>query len=197
MNPGEKLKVMLVNESQAETSAGLEDRLRADGYPIIGTFTPDDDLIGALNALEPDVLFIHADDPAPEFLSKLEEISGLEYCPIVFSSTSDDAGLIRSAVQAGANAIAAGTARKVEVRTLIDVAFARFQEKAALRHERDVAIAALAERKLVERAKGIIMKERNLSEDETHRLLQKMAMDRGEPLADLAARIIEASELLK
>lgn len=197
MNPGEKLQIMLVNESRTEMCTGLEGRLRAKEYPIAGIFSADDDLMAAITACEPGVVFVCGSKPGTALLAKLRQISDSELCPIVLYSASDDAGMIEAAVKSGADAIAAGSARDVEPHTLIDVAFARFHEKAVLRKERDAAKSKLAERKLVERAKGIIMKARDLSEDEAYRVLQKLAMDRSEPLADLASRVIEASQLLK
>ncbi len=128
---------------------------------------------------------------------RLVEIDEHERCPMILYSATDEAGIIRTAVKAGFNAIAAGTAYNTAFRTLADVALARFNETSVLRHERDAALTKLAERKLIERAKGIMMKERNLSEEEAYRLLRKMAMDRSEPLKDLATRVIEASSLLK
>jgi len=197
MKPAENLKIVLVNTPDSGLGAGFEDHLVASGHTIAGRCLRDDELLAAVDGCKPDLLVICAALPVDGLLSAMEAISDRGTCPVIFYSASSAPADIRSIVSAGANAIAAGSGRHTEFHTLVDVAFAEFKKTSALRRERDAAVAKLAERKLVERAKGIIMKERNLGEDEAYRLLRKLAMDRSEPLIQLATKVIEASRLLK
>lgn len=197
MKPAEKLKIMLVNAPDSGLGVEFEQYLQSKGHTIVGRFLPNDDLPAGIDGCNPDLLVICAAAPVEALLSAMEAISDRAVCPILFYSASSAATDVRSIVSAGANAVAAGSGRHTEFQTLVDVAFAEFKKTAALRRERDVAVTKLAERKLVERAKGIIMKERNLGEDEAYRLLRKLAMDRSEPLIQLATKVIEASRLLK
>lgn len=197
MKPAANLKIMLVNAPDSGLGTGFEDHLVSSGHSIAGKCLPDEDLPAMVDTAKPDVLVICAATPVDGLLSAMEVISDRSSCPIIFYSASSAPADVRSIVSAGANAIAAGTGRHTEFHTLVDVAFAEFKKTSALRRERDAAVTKLAERKLVERAKGIIMKERNLGEDEAYRLLRKLAMDRSEPLIQLATKVIEASRLLK
>jgi response regulator NasT len=197
MGQNENLKIMLAWSPRSEANIGVERRLRDEGFEIAGMLVLDDNLAVDVVAGKPDVLFVCADAPDARLLSRLGRISEQQICPIVLYTACDDSKVIQAAVSSGVHAIAAGGAREAECHVLIDVARARFNENVSLQRERDQAISKLADRKLVEKAKGIMMKERRLDEDQAHRLMQKMAMDRSVTLADLAAKIIEASMLLK
>ncbi len=197
MKPAENLKIILVNAPDSGLDAQFEAHLVSEGHKIVGKYMPDDDLPTGVESHKPDLLVICASSPVERLLSAVESVSDPTLCPILFYSASSAAAHVRSIISAGANAVAAGSGRHTEFHTLVDMAFAEFKKTAALRRERDAAVTKLAERKLVERAKGIIMKERNLDEDEAYRLLRKLAMDRSEPLIQLATKVIEASRLLK
>lgn len=197
MHPAERLKIMLVNAPDSGLGADFEEHLVSEGHDLVGKFQPEEDWATGLIDHRPDLLVISTAVPDQPLLTALEKVGETAACPIIVYSASNAADEVRALVQAGANAVAAGSGRHTEFRTLVDLAVAEFRKTSALRHERDAAITKLAERKLVERAKGIIMKERNLGEDEAYRLLRKLAMDRSEPLIQLANKVIEASRLLK
>lgn len=197
MNQKVDTKVMLAVDAASIADGMVERRLGDEGFVIIGKLALDDDLAAHVAAGKPDILFVCARIPDKTLLSQLKEVSQRQLCPIVLHTQSDNADIIQAAVLAGVNTVAAGGARDAACHVLIDVACARFDEMAGLRRERDQAVSKLADRKLVEQAKGILMRERGLDENQTYRLMQKMAMDRGETLVGLAAKVMEASMLLK
>jgi response regulator NasT len=114
----------------------------------------------------------------------------------VIAVDRSDSESIRAAVQAGVSAYVVGGLSPERVRPVLEVAIARFNEFQALRRELESAKSSLEERKVIERAKGILMKSRRLAEDEAFRLMRKMAMDRKVRLADVAREVIAAAEIL-
>jgi response regulator NasT len=116
--------------------------------------------------------------------------------PIVIFATRNDPAEMRAAVKAGVSAYVVDNLRAQRVVPILEVAVARFAEFQALRNQRDEAVTRLAERRDVERAKGILMRRRHLSEQSAYDALRKIAMDRGERMIDAARSIIDAEELL-
>jgi response regulator NasT len=108
-----------------------------------------------------------------------------------------EAATIREVTRAGVSAYVVDGLDPARVKSIIDVACARFEELQKLREALAAAEDRLAERKLVERAKGLLMRTRNLSEDEAYRALRRMAMDRGKRLAAVAQAVLDAAELLR
>ncbi len=106
-------------------------------------------------------------------------------------------GLAEAAVEAGVAAYVVGGLSRERVRSILDVAMTRFQVVQRLRTDLSKAQADLASRKVVERAKGLLMKERNLDEETAYRLLRKLAMDAARPLGAIAADLISFAEVLK
>ncbi|MBI3496773.1 MAG: ANTAR domain-containing protein, partial [Proteobacteria bacterium] len=104
--------------------------------------------------------------------------------------------LMRAALEAGVSAYVVDGLSVERVRPIVEVALARFEQWQALRRELDQAQTNLAERKLIERAKGIVMKQRRCTEDEAYALLRKLAMDRNQRLAQVAESVITMAELL-
>jgi response regulator NasT len=116
--------------------------------------------------------------------------------PTVMFVDRSDSESIRAAVQAGVSAYVVGGLTPERVRPVLEVAIARFNEFEALRRELESARSTLEDRKVIERAKGILMKSRRLDEDEAFRLLRKLAMDRKMRLAAVARELVAAAEVL-
>ena len=117
--------------------------------------------------------------------------------PVVMFVDRSDPASITAAMEAGVAAYVIEGLQPGRVRAVIDVAVARFQAHQALRAELDEARSALTERKLVERAKGVLMQTRKMSEDEAYRTLRRLAMDQGKRLADVAESVIAMAKLLR
>jgi response regulator NasT len=115
---------------------------------------------------------------------------------VVFSEDPAQAPM-RQALQAGVSAYVIAGLQPQRLAPVLQVAIARFEQERALREQLDEAQMQLAERKLVERAKGLLMQEVGLSEEQAHRHLRKLAMDRGQRLGQVAERVVAAHDLLK
>jgi len=116
---------------------------------------------------------------------------------VMFAEEGDDTGSIERAMRAGVSAYIVDGLNPARVKTIVDVAVARFREFQALRRELEETRSQLADRKQIDRAKGLLMKQRGLDEQQAYHAMRKMAMDRGQRLAEVAANIIAVFELLE
>jgi two-component system, response regulator / RNA-binding antiterminator len=189
------IRVLIVDEN-AERAALVERALVQSGCEVVARLGGRADLQARINAVQPDVIVIDMDCPDRDTLEDMSRISRDQPRPTVMFVDRSDSESIRAAVRAGVSAYVVGGLSAERVRTVLDVAIARFAEFQALRSELASARTDLEERKVVERAKGILMKRRNLGEAEAFRLLRKMAMDRKARLADVARDVVAAAELL-
>jgi len=189
------LKVMLVAAGDAD-GADFEGLLAASGYRLVGRCDEADDLAARAGACHPDVVVIDAGAPDSRLLSRIASLRRARPRPIALFCDAGNSEEIAAAVGAGVNALIPGRASRDRLVSAIDVAMAQFGEINRILQERDRATTALAERKLIERAKGIIMKQRRLDEDAAYKFMRQAAMNKNLRLGQLAASIIEAEELL-
>lgn len=189
------LRVVLVDESP-ERSAVLQRALREAGYETVAQVAADMRLPERIRSLRPDVIVIDMESPDRDTLEQLCCARGDEPRPVVLFTHDGDADKIRAAIRAGVSAYVVGGLSSERVKPIIDVAIARFEEHQALKRELDRANATLAERKRVERAKGILMRSRDCGEAEAYQAMRKMAMDRNLRLADVADNIIAVAGLM-
>ena len=115
---------------------------------------------------------------------------------VVFVDRADDTTM-RDAIAAGVSSLVVAGLAPQRVRAILDVAIARFQATEATRVELETARANLAERKVIDRAKGILMQQRSLSEDDAYKILRKEAMDRGRKIGEVAQSVVSVADLLK
>ncbi len=189
------LRVMIVDENP-ERAQLIETSLVAAGYTIVARLGGCADLQARVNAVQPDVIVIDMECPDRDTLEDMSRITRECPRPTVMFVDRSDSDSIRAAVQAGVTAYVVGGLSAERVRPVLEVAIARFTEFKALREELATARSTLEERKVVERAKGILMKRRGLDEDAAFRLLRKMAMDRKTRLATVARELVAAAEVL-
>jgi response regulator NasT len=191
----DKPRIALVDENP-ERSGDLERALAAEGYEVVARLGGRDDLRARIAELAPDVIIVDMQSPDRDVLEDMQRIHRDQPRPIVMFVDESDGPSIRAAVRAGVSAYVVDGLRSRSVRPIVDVAIARFEEFQALRQELEEARESLEERRLVERAKGILMQRRGLAEDDAYRLLRKAAMDRQIKLGELARQVIAAAELL-
>ena len=192
---GEQRKVVLVNES-IERAQLLEHALLEPGYHVVAKLFRIRDLVDQVDALQPDVIIIDMEQPDHDMLDDLRIIS--RECPrpiLVFAQRSDE-HMIRQAMRIGVSSFVVDGWSSTRVKSLVEIAIARFEENQALREELDQAKTTLAERKVIERAKGILMLRRKCDEQQAYGLLRKMAMDRNEKIVEVAHSVLDAAELL-
>ena len=189
------LRVILVDD-QPERANLVRDALTAGGYEVVAAVGTGADLPRQVAALAPDVLIVDIDSPDRDTLEDMRRVSHEQCRPVVMFAQDGSAEMIRAAVEAGVAAYVVDGLTPERVRPVVEVAIARFAQFQELRSELDKAKTTLAERKLVEKAKGILMQRRGCGEDEAYRLMRKMAMDQKLRLVDIANKVIEAAALL-
>lgn len=191
-----KLKVILV-EPDRDRALMIVDGLRDSGDFDIDVIGDETALARRIAAAEPDVVLIDLDNPSRDMMEELALASGpLERPVAIFADRSDEAAT-KAAIEAGVSAYVVDGLEKHRVRPVLDAAMARFQLFKRMRTELTAAKAALAERKMIDRAKGLLMSARGVSEDEAYALLRKTAMNQGRKLSEIAEALVTASDLLK
>ncbi len=189
------LKVMLVDEN-LERSAPLRQYLIEAGYNVVGHLSDTADLNKAVAQLQPEVIIIDTESPSRDTLEHICVVSRDDPRPIVMFAHDGEIEKIRAATRAGVSAYIVGDLESRRLQPILNAAMVHFEEYQALKNELETASAKLAERKTIDRAKGILMKRRGLDEDEAYQFLRKQAMQRGMKMGDIAKQVIEAAELL-
>ena len=189
------LNVMIVDED-AGRSVILEQALVDCGYRVIAKVSPGKNLVDLVNKYKPDVIIIDIQSPDRDTLEYMQIITQEDPKPIVMFADDDDSSVISSAVRAGVSAYIVDGLNKNRVKPIMDVAIARFREYQALRNELQKTRSSLEERKLVDKAKGVLMKHRGISEDEAYRELRTLAMNRNKKIADVAKDVLSIIDLL-
>ncbi len=190
-----KLRVLLVDEDH-ERRALLQDALDAAGFAVVISTAPGDDLLGVVRRVQPDVIVIDVDSPHRDTLENMCCIARDVPRPVVMFTHDEDTEKMRSAIRAGVSAYVVGGVSGERVKPIVEVAVMRFEQHQALRQELHQAKTSLADRKLIERAKGILMRQRGCGEDEAYQALRKAAMERNRKLVEVAQNVIDAAELL-
>lgn len=190
------LRVLLVddNAARAETvRAGLE----ADGCQVVDIAPDPTDLVGRVRLAAADVIVCDIDSPSRDAIESMRALQRDEPRPVVMFVDQSDPDSIGAAMEAGVAAYVIEGLSPNRVRSVVDVAIARFRAHQALRVELAEARGALEERKAVERAKGILMRSRGLDEDAAYRALRTMAMEQGRRLIEIANSVIAVGSLLE
>ena len=189
------MRILLV-DAYPERAAVLEQALLAAGHHIVAHFDHGCDLREAVLRVAPDMVTIDIDSPNRDILEDMHALNREQPRPVVIFTQDAAADLIRNAVAAGVSAYVVGDVDPVRVAPVLTVAISRFEQFQAVKRELDDARSALADRKLIERAKGILMKQKNIAEEEAFQLLRKFAMDRGIRMADAAGKVIEMAAFI-
>jgi response regulator NasT len=189
------LKILLVDEDP-DRAASLREALSALGYEVLSSFTAPVDLYDKVRDHAPDLIMIDTESPSRDVLEHIALISRDQPRPIVMFSDDGGSETIRDAVRAGVTAYVVDGLAEARIQPILQVAVERFAAEQTLRKDLADARSELSERKLVERAKGQLMKQRQVDEEEAFRMLRRFAMDRGLRLADAAQQVIDITRLL-
>ena len=187
---------VLVADADPQSSSMLAKMLSIQGYKISCILSDPRELAAKVRALAPDVVVVNAGAFERQFLDQLEALASEERRPTLMLSAGGAPEDIKDAVATGVSAYLLVGLNGNRVRAGIDLAIANFSNVAYLRQELDEARAALEARKIIERAKGIVMRQKGLDEDSAYRLLRGRAMERGVRLAEIARMVTETEDLL-
>lgn len=189
------LRVMIVDNDQTRSKT-LEQLLINNGFDVIAHVEDDVHLQKKCCELEPDIVIVDTESPSRDVLDNVCMITQHNAKPVVMFAQDGDREVVKAATKAGVSAYVVGTIASERLTPVIEAAVARFEETKQLRDELQQANNKLDERKVVERAKGILMRQRNLDEDEAYKMLRTMAMKKNMKLADLSSQLIDAAKLL-
>lgn len=187
------LKIMLVDQHPGR-SAMLRQALAEAGHTVVVRVEADRNLAREVQSCEPDIVIIDMEAPGRDTLEQMREIGRDQPRPIVLFSNKRDSDYIRQAVQAGVSAYVVDGLSRERIMPIVEVAMARFREFEALRRELEETRNQLADRKLIDKAKGILMARKGLSEAAAYQLLRKTAMDRNMRVVDVAQTLLSLEE---
>ena len=190
------LKIVIVDENPIR-AAILEEGLREAGYVNVTRIENRTGLLARIYAIDPDVILIDLENPSRDELEQMFQVSRAVKRPIAMFVDQSDTASIQASVDAGVSAYIVGNLQKERIKTILDLTISRFNAFARLQGELDRAKSALEERKVIDRAKGILMKAKNLTEEQAYALLRKTAMNENKKIAEVAQSVITAAELFK
>ena len=154
-------------------------------------------LLQAIYDTDPDVVIIGLESPSRDTLEQLFQMSRVVKRPIAMFVDKSDRAAITAAIDAGVSAYVVGGLQKERVQSILDVCISRFNAMARIQDELERAKTALEERKVIDRAKGILMRAKGLDEEEAYRVLRKTAMNEKKKIAEIAQSVVMAAELLR
>ena len=189
------LTVLVIDESRSragEICAGLA----LSGYQVAAILAGADNLTAEVERLQPDVILIDTESPSRDTLEHLAAMHRNMPRPVVLFTQEDGQETIRDAVRAGVSAYVVDGLDARRIKPIVEVARARFEDTQALRRELEEVSRKLSDRKLVDKAKGVLMKARGLDEDGAYHAMRKLAMGRGQTLAGVARDVIEMARIL-
>jgi len=189
------MKVMLVDENRGR-AALLKQALSDAGFEVVATLNQGSRLLLELQKISVDVILIDMASPDRDTLEHLSIIHREQPRPVVMFADDDDSQIIQAAVKAGVSAYVVDGFNQNRLNAIMQVAITRFREYQAMREELTDVKLKLAERKVVDKAKGLLMEHKGMSEEEAYQALRKMAMNKNKKLVEISEQLINAAELL-
>ncbi|QNM61303.1 Response regulator NasT [Xanthomonas hortorum pv. vitians] len=189
------MRVLLVNDTEKPIGE-LRQALTRAGYTVLDDVASVGALLHAVQSQQPDVVVIDVDSPSRDTLEQLSMLHAHAPRPVVMFSGDGDDALIHAAVGAGVTAYVVDGLAPARLAPIVQVALARFAQESSMRKRLDDVQQALQDRKQIDRAKGLLMEKRGLSEADAYAALRQQAMKQGVKLAEVARRIVAMAELL-
>ena len=191
-----ELSILIIDENRIRASI-IEEGLREAGHSRVVAIHDVNEVGRTIEAAMPDVIVIDLENPKRDTLEHFFVLSRAIQRPIAMFVDRSDGAMIEKAVEAGVSAYVVDGLKKERVKPILDMTVSRFHAFNRLRAELDEVKSALKDRKIVEKAKGILMKSRGIDEDKAYELLRKTAMSQGKRIADVAQALVSSVDLLK
>jgi two-component system, response regulator / RNA-binding antiterminator len=188
---------IIVVEKDRDKAMTIVDGLKEAGDLDILVIGDDIGLARRIAERNPDLVLIDAGNPSRDALEELTLASAPMQRPVAMFVDESDGALTKAAIEAGVSAYVVAGLRSDRIKPVLDAAIARFHMMQKMRVELAETRRALEERKVIDRAKGIVMRAKGIGEDEAYALMRKAAMDQGKKVADVAQALVTAAELLK
>lgn len=192
----QSLKIVIVDESPIR-AAILEEGLREAGHAHVVHISETANLLARVYALDPDVILIDLENPSRDILEQMFQVSRIVKRPVAMFVDQSDSASIQAAVDAGVSAYIVDGLKKERITHILDLCISRFNAFARLQNELEQTRGALEERKIIDRAKGVLMKMKNLDEEQAYALLRRTAMNENKKIVDIAQSVLTAAEMLK
>ncbi|WIJ24932.1 ANTAR domain-containing response regulator [Devosia sp. RR2S18] len=189
------LSVLIIDENRLRASI-IEEGLREAGHGRVAVIHDVNEVARTIQATMPDVIVIDLENPKRDTLEHFFSLSRAVQRPIAMFVDRSDGSMIEQAVEAGVSAYVVDGLKKERVKPILDMAISRFNAFSRLRRELDEARTQLEDRKLIDQAKGILMKTRGMSESEAYGLLRSTAMNQNRKIVEIAQSLVTAANLL-
>lgn len=190
------LHILVIDNNRVRASI-IEDGLREAGHARVTVIDDFKGIVRRITEIDPDVIFIDLANPRRDELEHMFQISRAVKRPVAMFVDSSDQGSIEAAIDAGVSAYVVDGLKKERVKSILDTAVSRFRAFERLRRELDSARTELAERTVIDRAKGILMRTRGITEPEAYAILRKTAMNQSRRIVEVAESLVLAAGLLK
>ena len=190
-----KLNVTIVDDDSGR-SIILERALKDAGYAVLAILSSKDNLLIHIEKEQPDMIIVDLDSPSRDSLESMRIVTQHNPKPIVMFTNDTDDSMISEAINAGVSAYVVDGFNEKRIKPIMDVAIARFREFQALRNELKKTRNTLEERKIMDKAKGIIMDQRNCNEEEAYKILRKLSMENNKRMVEVAEQIISITGAL-
>ena len=191
-----QLKILVIDENPIRRAI-LETGLKDAGFGNVVVLDQTHALLDRIYKLDPDVVLIDLENPSRDVLEQMFQVSRIVRRPIAMFVDSADRTAIEAAIDAGVSAYIVDGLKRERVRPILEMTVTRFRAFERLRTELEATKGALADRKIIDKAKGLLMKARGLDEEAAYALLRQTAMNQNKRIADVAENLVNSFDLLK
>jgi len=189
------LRIAVIDENPVR-AAIIEDGLAEVGERDVFVISERSGMARAIETIDPDVILIDLGNPSRDMLEEYFAVSRAVSRPIAMFVEQSDDDTIAAAIDAGVSAYVVDGLRQERVKSILDMAISRFNAFSRLERELEEARGALEQRKVIDQAKGLIMKSRGVDEDAAYKLLRKAAMNGNRKIVDVAESLVMSARLL-
>lgn len=195
-DPAAALRILVIDENPIRRAI-IEAGLNEAGFTAVTVLANTTRLVDHIYNIDPDVVLIDLESPSRDVLEQMFQVSRVVRRPIAMFVDRSDKSEIEAAIEAGVSAYIVDGLKKERVKPILDMTVSRFHAFNRLRAELDEVKSALKDRKIIEKAKGILMKSRGIDEDKAYEMLRKTAMAQGRRIADVAQALVSSIDLIK
>lgn len=188
--------VLLVDSLSQQSSSLLRERLLQFGQYLVSELADTDSLAKKIDENTPDLLVLRVDSLSAQALQQLIQVYQSNPLPVVVFANQNSPEVVQTVVSAGVSSYVVGEVDNERLSVILNLAVERFKQLRSLSDELEEVKEKLSARKIIEKAKGIIMQQKHLSEEEAYSQMRSTAMNQGQSMAELAERIVSVFELL-